>query len=80
MKIRGKFTVLSHKKAHYNPTQSEVTFGAIYDTTIPEDQRYSEATPSGRIEMTVKESVAEQWPLGKQFYVDVTPIEEVNAE
>jgi len=75
MTIRGKFTVQAHKKNHYYPTQTEITLGAIYDTTIPEDQRYSEATPSGRIEMTVKESVAEHFPLGKQFYVDFVPVD-----
>ena len=77
MTIRGKFTVLSHTKNHYNPKNTEVTFGAVYDVTgIPEDQRYSDATPSGQIVMTVKESVAEQWPLGKQFYVDFVPVEQ----
>lgn len=77
MTIRGKFTVLSHKKLHYNMKDTEVTFGAVYDVVnIPEDMRYSESTPSGQIVMLVKQSVADQWPLGKQFYVDFTAVPE----
>lgn len=79
MKIRGKFTMQSSKQNAYNPTQREVVFGAVYDTTIPEDQRYAEATPSGQITMTVKESVAENWKLGESYYVDFTPVSEAVA-
>lgn len=75
MTIRGKFTVQSHKTHAYWAKQIEVTLGAVYDTSISDDQRYAEATPSGQIVMNVKASVAEQFPLGKQFYVDFVPVD-----
>lgn len=47
-----------------------------YDTTIPEDQRFYDATPTGHIEMVVNNPVAlEQLTIGKSFYVDFTPCE-----
>jgi|GEM_PF-3258917 len=76
MKIRGKFTVQSHKRNAYSLAYTELALGAVYDQTIPEDQRYIEATPTGQITMLVMDRVAEHFPLGKQFYVDFTPVEE----
>ena len=79
MKIRGKFMLQSSKANGYSGKHHsrELQFAAQYDPTIPEDQKYSEATPSGSIKMTVMPSVALQFNLGHQYYVDFTPAEEV---
>ncbi|MFJ2004827.1 hypothetical protein [Streptomyces chartreusis] len=49
-------------------------FHAVYDTTIPEDQRYARATPCGAIEIQVDNpSVA--FEPGRQYYLDFTPVD-----
>jgi hypothetical protein len=47
----------------------------MYDTSIPEDQRFQQATPSGSFEQLVDNPAAlEQFELGKSYYVDFTPV------
>jgi len=46
-------------------------FSTQYDATIPEDQRFQKATPSGEISMQVDNPAAlAQFALGKAYYVD----------
>lgn len=75
MHIRGKFALQSSKAFGYNGNHnsSELEFSAQYDPTIPEDQKYSEATPSGSIRMSVTPDVAKRFSVGHQYYVDFTP-------
>jgi len=79
--VRAKFRVISIlEQADYRgkPSPTKVVkLACIYDTSIPEDHRFFDATPSGSIEMWVNNPMAlEQLPLGKSFYVDFTPVEE----
>lgn len=72
--IRAKFTVTSITR-YYNMTGATVHFMPIYDRTIAEDQRFSEATPSGELQMFLTNAaVLEQCTLGQHFYVDFLPV------
>lgn len=74
--VRGKFKVLSVKRNYWSPTAVELTLGCEYDPSIPEDQGYSKATPSGSITMLVDNPPAIDYlTLGKTFYVDFTAVE-----
>ena len=53
-----------------------VRFDAQYDQSIPEDQRFQKATPTGHIEMQIDNPAAlEQLIPGKYYYVDFSPVE-----
>ncbi|MFI6249059.1 hypothetical protein [Streptomyces sp. NPDC051016] len=47
-------------------------FAAVYDTTVPEDQRYAQATPIGELKIQV-DNPAVVFEPGKQYYLDFTP-------
>jgi hypothetical protein len=69
--IRGKF-VVDHVVNHQG-NYAHVVLDARYDSSLPEDQRFAEATPNGKIEMSVTvPSVIEAFQPGKVFYVDFT--------
>ena len=70
--IRGKFVTVDHVTKPQG-SFAHVVFDARYDSKLPEDQRFAEATPNGKIEMTVTvPSVIEVFQPGKVFYVDFT--------
>ncbi|MER5912308.1 hypothetical protein ABT124_17890 [Streptomyces sp. NPDC001982] len=50
-------------------------FTAMYDTTVPEDQRYAQATPSGQLTIAV-DNPAVVFEPGKSYYLDFTPVDE----
>lgn len=49
-------------------------FQAIYDPTVPEDQRFSLATPSAQLTMYVDNPAVDFQP-GSAYYLDFTPAE-----
>jgi hypothetical protein len=70
--VRAKMTVTAVKEYSYGG--KEITMQPQYDTSIPEDQRFQKATPSGLITMQIDNPAAiAQLPLGGSFYVDFTP-------
>lgn len=74
--VRAKFTLQEVRQSSYNPTARTLIFRPQYDESIPEDQRFSKATPNGNFEMTVDNPAAlAQLELGKRYYVDFTPAE-----
>lgn len=76
MAVRAKFQVQSVKSMSWSATHKEITLAPQYDISIPEDQRYARATPSGSITMMVDNPAAsDQLALGKFFYVDFTEVE-----
>lgn len=76
MNVRGKFMVTEITEMSWSATARKVVLTPQYDTTIPEDQRYAKATPSGRIEMQIDNpSALAALLMGQQFYVDFTPVE-----
>lgn len=61
-----KFVLSSRTELQHN--YWILKFTARYDENIPEDKKFNEYTPSGSIEMTVKDSVAKEYELGKPYY------------
>lgn len=75
--VRAKMKVVAHTLRAGFSTSTTVRLETQYDPTIPEDQRFCKATPSGHIEMWVDNPPAlEQLALGKTFYVDFTEVPE----
>ncbi len=75
MSTRAKFTLVSINEMRFSPTSSTKTlhFHTQYDPTIPEDQSFTKATPTGKIEMRVDNPAAlEQFVPGEAYYVDFT--------
>lgn len=46
-------------------------FTAVYDPTVPEDQRYALATPSGQVTIRI-DNPAVSFEPGKYYYLDFT--------
>lgn len=77
MTVRAKLKLTSTKQTKWHPGhegQTSLRFEAQYDATIPEDQRFQKATPSGHCELVIDNPAAlAQFELGKDYYVDFTP-------
>lgn len=70
--VRGKFKVTEITRSAWNPNAAQIKMEAVY-TGTPEDNTYSEATPSATLTMMVTNADAvEKLPLGKSFYIDFT--------
>lgn len=77
MGVRAKFRVVSVTQHDGSDKARTIKLQPRYDDTIPEDQRFHQATPSGEMSMYVTNPAAiEQLSLGKDFYLDFTPVEE----
>jgi hypothetical protein len=51
----------------------ECLFQCTYDHTIPEDQSFMKATPSGEARLSIDNPKAiEQFTIGKYYYFDIT--------
>jgi hypothetical protein len=75
MKVRALFTVNRIESVQYasNYTQKAVILTAQYDESIPEEQRFQKATPSGDIKMVIdNEAALAEFAPGKKFYVEFT--------
>lgn len=74
--VRAKFMVTEVRQHHWNSNARTIVLTPQYDQSIPEDQRFNDATPTGHFEMLVNNPKAiEALPIGKQFYIDITPVE-----
>lgn len=70
--VKAKFTCTKAVKTSYG---TEVTFWALYSNN-PEDNSYSQATPSGQITMLVSNPAAEPFFIeGQKYYLDFTKAE-----
>lgn len=76
--VRGKFKVTEIvRRAWDGGVSAFLKLEAVYDQSLPEDQSYAKATPSGTITMQVDNPHAvEALQLGKSFYVDFTEVPE----
>lgn len=73
--VRAKFTVTDIQPLDGNNDGKTVVLTPQYDQAIPEDQRFYQATPTGRFEMTIDNPPAlEVLTLGRAFYIDLTPM------
>lgn len=58
-----------------NPdTNRQYVLRAVYDHSIPENERFTRATPWGELKMQVSNPAA-QFEVGKSYYLDFTPVE-----
>ena len=72
MTVRAKLVLSAVTERTYGKT---LRFDAQYDNTIPEDQRFQKATPSGFCELSIDNPAAlEQFKLGDAYYVDFSPV------
>jgi hypothetical protein len=75
--IRAKFRVNSVE--FFGDPTSEATsrryaLSAIYDTSTPENERFTKATPWADLKMSV-DNPAARMEVGQVYYVDFTPAE-----
>lgn len=85
MSVRAKMRLSHFREQQYlfNNTdvgrsmqQTVARFDCSYDSSIPEDQSFCKATPSGHCEMMIDNPAAlAQLEIGKSYYVDFTPAE-----
>lgn len=78
--VRAKFAVTEERRHVWNGAKV-VVLTPQYDQSIPEDRRFHDATPSGHFEMTINnpkavEALMPEGKLGKEFYIDLTPVPE----
>lgn len=70
--VRAKFELVE-EHAFSGFGGKKLIFQPRYDPEIPEDVRFSRATPSGNFEMHVDNPAAlAQLKLGEKYYVDFT--------
>lgn len=72
--MRAKFQLIEIANTLWGARR--LKYAAMYDTTIPEDQRFQKATPSATIEMLLDNPEVEV-ALGDYYYVDFNKIEKV---
>lgn len=76
MNIRAKFQVQSVTQSAVDSAGRKIVLQPRYDSTVPEDQRFAQATPTGELTMYVNNPAAiEELALGKFFYLDFIPVE-----
>jgi len=74
--IRAKFRVISVTQHVEGGAARTIKLMPYYDNSIPEDRRFSEATPAGELSIYVNNpAAAEELKLGKYFYLDFVPVE-----
>ena len=80
MNVRGKFNIQSITLFTYPKDGGQVVMSAVHDDKTPENNSYSEATPSGEIRMMVSNPPAfdvfkAAFDAGKSIYCDFTVAE-----
>lgn len=74
MSVRAKFKLTEVTTHYWNGVAKTLRFDAMYDTSIPEEKRFRQDTPSGSFSMLCTNPAAlAQFELGKSYYFDVTP-------
>lgn len=77
MKLRAKFKFTTVTTTTHHPDYPgfvTARFDAQYDQSIPEDQRFCKATPSGHFEMTTTPEVVALLVPGTDYYFDISPV------
>lgn len=77
MNVRAKMIVREIRRHAYSPTSATIILHCEYDPSIPEDQRFYDATPTGHVEMYINNpAVIEEMQLGNAYYLNFTPVPE----
>jgi hypothetical protein len=78
MRTRAKFRCTDEVQRTYNRQADPIRsyeFHAMYDESIPDDQRYAKTTPLGTLTITV-DNPAIVFEPGTSYYLDITPADE----
>lgn len=71
--VRAKFHL--GEVTHYSGGGAKYVFTPQYDTSIPEDERFAKASPSGKFEIYIDNPAAQaQFKVGGYYYFDATPV------
>jgi hypothetical protein len=74
MTVRAKFQLAERTDLFWGGG-ARLKFHVNYDPTIPEDQRFAKATPSGEFTIHIDNPLAlAQFKLGDYYYVDFNPV------
>lgn len=81
MKTLCKFALFNVQNTKFSGggESNQLHFMPQYDQNIPEDQRFSKASPSGDFKIMVDNPVVLEFMkqnVGKQFYITITPADE----
>lgn len=69
--VRAKF-VVTQVTFFETPNYASIELSPRYSKSIPEDQRFAEATPNGKLQLSVSNpKVIEELKPGKVFYIDI---------
>lgn len=71
MTTRAKFYLYS-KTVYSGDSATHLMFQAVTSGS-PENDAFFKWTPTGKLEMSVKPEVAEQFIVGEAYYLDFTP-------
>lgn len=73
--VRAKFVVTEVQTREWgHHKQTDITLEARGESSLPEDKRFHEATPQGKLTMTVTNPAAlGHLKAGKIFYLDFVP-------
>ncbi len=79
MSVRAKMTLNSITEERRGPGEGQsvkyLNFTCTYDPSLPEDQRFQKATPTGSATFQVDNPAAlEQFVPGQSYYVDFSPV------
>jgi hypothetical protein len=73
--VRAKF-VCSQVTRFAHPGNIQVILAPVMDSSTPENRAFWDATPNGRLEMTITNVAArDHFVPGKAYYLDFTPAE-----
>lgn len=73
MTVRAKLVLTESTDLHWGGKR--LKFEARYDSSIPEDQRFQQATPNASAEFLIDNpSALAQFKIGDAYYVDFSPI------
>lgn len=76
--MRAKFrchSVEFHGKPENEETARTYTLSAVYDTSTPENERFTKATPWGDIKIRI-DNPAARFEVGEYYYIDFTKVVE----
>lgn len=75
MTVRAKFVLAEIHTYHWSKDSKNFVFTPQYDSSIPEDQRFYESTPTGKFEMRVNNpAVIANFKMGQAYYFDITEV------
>lgn len=72
--VRAKLRCTSVTE-HADMTARTFEFTAVYDSSIPEDRKFQQYSPSASFK-TLVDNPGVDWKPGGYYYVDFTPIED----